>query len=39
LRFQVATLQRRDLCPPKSEMQTWIQQARAISKPKQASGK
>lgn len=30
LRLQVATIQRRDLCPPASEMQIWIQQAQNI---------
>ncbi len=30
LRLQVATLQRRDLCPPASEMQIWIKQAQNI---------
>ncbi len=30
LRLQVATLQRCDLCPSKSEMQVWINQARSL---------
>ncbi|MES1024614.1 DUF4332 domain-containing protein [Gloeocapsa sp. BRSZ] len=30
LRLQVATLQRRDLCPSRSEMQVWINQARSL---------
>lgn len=30
LRLQVATLQRRDLCPSRSEMQGWIIQARSL---------
>lgn len=30
LRLQVATLQRRDLCPSKGELQVWIQQARSL---------
>lgn len=32
LRVQVATLQRRDLCPPVDEVSKWIQQAQTISK-------
>lgn len=39
LRFQVATLQRRDLCPSKNEMQTWIQQARSLSQLTQSGSK
>jgi Domain of unknown function (DUF4332) len=31
LRLQVATMQRRDLCPSVEEVQLWIQQAKAIS--------
>lgn len=31
LRLQVATLQRRDLCPSQSDMQTWIHQARLVA--------
>jgi predicted flap endonuclease-1-like 5' DNA nuclease len=30
LRLQVATMQRRDLCPPVEEVATWIKQAREI---------
>lgn len=30
LRLQVATLQRRDLCPPVERVQIWIQQAQAL---------
>lgn len=32
LRLQVATLQRRDLCPPAGQVQKWIQQAQALLK-------
>lgn len=39
LRFQVATLQRRDLCPSNSELQVWIQQARSLLRLRQVSGK
>ncbi|MBE9189100.1 DUF4332 domain-containing protein [Gloeocapsopsis crepidinum LEGE 06123] len=31
LRLQVATLHRRDLCPSRSEMQVWINQARSLA--------
>lgn len=30
LRFQVATMQRRDLCPSVEQISLWIQQARSI---------
>ncbi|WP_339375447.1 DUF4332 domain-containing protein [Chroogloeocystis siderophila] len=31
LRLQVTTTQRRDLCPSRSEMQVWINQARSLA--------
>lgn len=31
LRLQVATMQRRDLCPPVEEIQQWIQQAEVLA--------
>ena len=31
LQLQVATTQRRDLCPSRSEMQVWINQARSLA--------
>ncbi len=30
LRFQVATMQRKDLCPPVERVQQWIQQGRSL---------
>ncbi|MEM9542428.1 MAG: DUF4332 domain-containing protein [Cyanobacteria bacterium P01_E01_bin.42] len=30
LRFQVATLKRRDLCPPVEQVQQWIKEARTL---------
>jgi hypothetical protein len=30
LRLQVATLQRRDLCPPVEQVQQWVEQAKLI---------
>jgi predicted flap endonuclease-1-like 5' DNA nuclease len=39
LRLQVATLQRRDLCPSKDKLQGWIQQARSLSRLKQSLSK
>lgn len=32
LRFQVATLQRRDLCPSPAELQTWVERARQLAR-------
>ncbi|MGH2413501.1 MAG: DUF4332 domain-containing protein [Microcystaceae cyanobacterium] len=30
LRFQVATMQRQDLCPPVEVVQKWVQEARSL---------